>query len=286
MWVAVVIGCSEPRPPVPDKPVPAKLPAEPPARPTAEIAVPAALPEPTAPAESTAPSPPPAPSPATQPDAGKSVDLPVAGFDPAVVAVPREGTAPHGVVIAAHANWDRPSWECDWWKRLLTRSFILCPRGVLRKDSPSPDDPRFTYKDDKALEAEIAAGLTALEAAFGDRVSVEPPMLWVGLSRGAFLGAQIATRQPARYPTMILVEGGHDPWTHSGAKAFAEGGGKRVLFVCGQGACTHLAKRAAARLEHFGVETRLENVPGMGHGLNGDADEPVQRALPWLRSPL
>lgn len=206
----------------------------------------------------------------------------VPGFADAVVAIAKAGEDPHPIVIAAHANWDRPRWECDWWKRLLPTSFILCPRGILRKDSPSKDDPRYTYEDDKALEAEVEAGLLALEARFSGRVTQEPFILWVGLSRGAFLGAHIAVRQPKRFPRLILVEGGHDPWTPANVKKFAEGGGKRVHFVCGQGACSHLARRAARVLEHHGVATRLDDVPGMGHGLNGDADAPIQAALPWL----
>ena len=208
--------------------------------------------------------------------------MPVDGFGDAVVAIPATGDEPHPVVIAAHANWDRPSWECEWWKRLLTNAFILCPRGILRPDSPSPDDPRYTYENDKILEAEVDAGLLALSKRFGARVQTDKPMLWVGLSRGAFLGARIAVRQPARFPRMILVEGGHDPWTADSAKRYAEGGGDKVLFICGQGRCTIDAKRASRVLTHYGVETRLHDVAGMGHGLNGDADEPIQSELPWL----
>jgi pimeloyl-ACP methyl ester carboxylesterase len=213
---------------------------------------------------------------------GADVPLAVEGFGDAVVAIPAAGKAPHPVVIAAHANWDRPSWECAWWKRLLRKSFILCPRGILRDDSPSPDDPRYTYESDAALEQEVDAGLAALAERFGAHVDVSPPLLWVALSRGSFLGARIAVRHPERFPRMILVEGGHDPWTPENAEAFAAGGGQAVLFVCGQGACTYAARKAARRLGRFSVRTRLEDVPGMGHGLNGDADEPILEALPWL----
>jgi pimeloyl-ACP methyl ester carboxylesterase len=175
---------------------------------------------------------------------------------------------------------DRPDWECAFWRRLFPASFVLCPRGILRDDAP-PDDPRFTYEDDAALEREIEAGLAALAARFPARID-GAPMLWVGLSRGAFLGAIIAARQPARYPRMILVEGGHDPWAGPAAKAYADGGGRRVLFVCGQGACTFAARRAARSLEHFGVGARLIEVAGMGHGLNHDADAPIEAARDWL----
>ena len=199
--------------------------------------------------------------------AGEMVALEVTGFEPAVVA--------------AHANWDRPTWECSWWRRHFPSSFLLCPRGVLRDDSPSPDDPRFTYENDRALEAELDAGLEAMKQRWAGHVE-DGPMTWVALSRGAYLGGFIASRRPEDFPRLILVEGGQDPWTPVNAKAFVEGGGRRVLFICGQGACRVQARPAAARLIHFGAEAKIEQVPGMGHGLNGDADPIIVRHLPWL----
>ena len=231
------------------------------------------------PAAPTEPPPPAAPEPI--PHAGEMVAMAVSGHGDAVVALPAEGTAPHPVVVAAHANWDRPSWECDYWRRIFPTAVVLCPRGILRPDSPSADDPRFTYASDDALATELAASLAALERDFGPYIDTEV-MLWVGLSRGAFLGAELAPHQAARFPRMILVEGGHDPWTHANAKAFADAGGERVLFVCGQGACTIQARKAARVLEQHGVGTRIEDVPGMGHGLNHDATPRVRDALPWL----
>lgn len=213
--------------------------------------------------------------------AGMMVDLEVPGFGAAVVAVPADGAPPHPVVVAAHANWDRPTWECNWWRRHFKRSFLLCPRGILRDDSPSPDDPRFTYENDRALEAELDAGLAAMKSRWAGSVA-DGPMTWVALSRGAYLGGFIASRRPKQFPRLILVEGGQDPWTAVNAKAFADGGGRRVLFICGQGACRVQARPAAARLLHFGAEAKIEEVTGMGHGLNGDADPIIARHRDWL----
>ena len=226
---------------------------------------------------------PPRPPPPT--DAGTMIALTVDGCGDAVVAIPERGSAPHPIVVATHGNWDRPSWECDWWRRVFVRAFILCPRGVLRSDSPE-GDPRFTYVDDRNLESEAEAGLLALATAYTARVGTGANPLravtWVGLSRGAFLGAEIAPRRAAVFPRLVLVEGGHDPWTFSNAKMFADGGGKRVLFICGQGACTTAAQKASRMLTHVGVSTRVEMVAGMGHGLSNDAAPIVRAALPWL----
>jgi pimeloyl-ACP methyl ester carboxylesterase len=198
-----------------------------------------------------------------------------------VVAVPAEGEAPHEVVVAAHANFDRPEWECGWWRRHFPEAFVFCPRGILRDDT-EPDDPRYTYRDDAALKAELDAGLLALRAKYPGQFD-DAEMIWVALSRGAYLGGFIASRQPKRFPRLILVEGGQDPWTAANAKAFVDGGGRRVLFICGQPVCRIQARPAAARLKHFGAEAKIEDVPGMGHGLNGDADPIITRHMAWLR---
>jgi predicted esterase len=214
-------------------------------------------------------------------EAGQVVDLRVVGFGAAAVAVPVGGAAPHAVAITAHGNYDRPEWECDYWKRLFPETFLLCPRGVPRSDPPAPDDPRFTYEDDRALEEEVEAGLAALRERYGERVDTEA-RLWIGLSRGAYLGARIAVRQPQRYSRLLLVEGGHDPFTFAAAKRFAEGGGARVELLCGQRSCTQAARRVAQRLAYYGVEARVDEVGGMGHGLSYDADRFVVAAKPWL----
>ena len=52
---------------------------------------------------------------------------------------------------------------------------------------------------------------------------------------------------PARFPRLVLVEGGHDAWTRDAAKRFRAAGGDRVLFACGQPSCVGESKEAAAR---------------------------------------
>jgi predicted esterase len=216
--------------------------------------------------------------------AGATVALDVAGFAAAAVAVPDGGARRSGVVIAAHGNYDRPEWECDFWKRLFEDAFVLCPRGIERLDA-DPGEDRYTYASAAALEAEVDASVRALEARFGEAVDARA-MTWVGLSRGAFLGAVIAARHPARFPRVLLVEGGHDPWTPERAVAFAKGGGQRVQFVCGQRSCTLDARQAASRLERAGVSTRVDEVIGMGHGLNVDVDRYVHASMDMLAPAL
>ncbi|MFT3769933.1 MAG: hypothetical protein QM820_31270 [Minicystis sp.] len=110
----------------------------------------------------------------------------------------------------------------------------------------------------------------------------EGPAIYAGCSRGAFLGATIGPANPARFPRLVLVEGGHDPWTHANVKRFADGGGKRVLFACGQGGCFEAAKEKARLLKAAGVEASVAYAPFMGHMCHDRVAEETKRAMPWL----
>jgi pimeloyl-ACP methyl ester carboxylesterase len=209
------------------------------------------------------------------------VDLPIEGHSAAVVSLPLGAEGPRPVVIATHGNYDRPEWQCEVWRGIVgNRAFILCPRGLVRADSLSRADIRFTYASNQALEQEIDAGLAALRARFPDHVDGGPP-LYTGFSLGAIMGVAIASRQPARFPRLVLVEGGHDGWTPAAAKAFAAGG-LRALFVCSQPWCASEAGQAAARLEKAGVATRVARSKSVGHRYDGPVAEETQRALGWV----
>lgn len=278
-------GCdrpgASPRPGRPEPAAPSSAPAAtteaPPAPPSAAAPPPAA---PPAPKRLDAPAP--------------LVDLAVPGHADAVAWIPIGATSPRPIVIASHGNYDRPEWQCQVWGGILEdRAFVLCPRGIPRPDSPAPDDIRFTYADNRALEREIDAGLEALRARFPDHAGPDP-VLYTGFSLGAIMGVAIVSRRPERFTRAVLVEGGHDKWTPAAAAAFAALGGerrgardagergRRVLFACGQKPCAFEARRPAAILERAGVATKIVHGPGVGHGYGGAVADAIAAELPWL----
>jgi dienelactone hydrolase len=212
---------------------------------------------------------------------GPLIHLPVEGHPAAVVSLPLGATGRRPVIVATHGNYDRPEWQCQVWREIVgDGAFVLCPRGVSRSDSPSADDVRFTYQSNQRLEQELDAGFAALRGRFADYVD-EGAVLYTGFSLGAIMGVSIASRRAALYPRLVLIEGGHDNWTPATAKAFAEGGGKRVLFVCAQGGCAADARRAAERLTRAGVEARMVRSKDVGHSYDGVVADETRRALPW-----
>jgi hypothetical protein len=115
----------------------------------------------------------------------------------------------------------------------------------------------------------------------------EEAMLYTGFSLGAILGVGVVTRDPARFPRAVLIEGGEDKWTPALAKGFARSGGKSVLFACGLKGRVPVAQQTAAMLVRAGVSSHvvLGKLPDAGqfiHWYNGPiADETIAQA-PWL----
>lgn len=205
------------------------------------------------------------------------VRLPVPEFLDAVVALP-QGAERRPVVVATHGAGGDPEWTCDaWGKRVQASAIVLCPRGrPISKRTPSG----FYYPEHFTLEKEVLAALGALEQRFGNAI-LQGPMLYTGYSQGATMGALFITKHGARFPSLVLTEGGFSSFSKKSAKRFKESGGKRVLFVCGGPGCRSRALESAALLERAGVEARVEYVPGGGHADWGSVGERLDATYRW-----
>lgn len=210
------------------------------------------------------------------------LSLPVPDFRDAVVSMP-PGEARLPVIVATHGAGGDPEWTCEaWGTRTAASAIVLCPRGrpISRKTESG-----FYYPEHFTLEKEVFAALHALTERFGPRVQ-PGPMLYTGYSQGATMGALFLTRHGARFPYMILTEGGSASFSKTSAKRFKESGGKRVLFVCGGTGCRKRALESAALLERAGVEARVEYVPGGGHADWGSVGERLDATYRWAWGPL
>lgn len=207
--------------------------------------------------------------------------MPVEGFRDAVVSVPRGAREPRPVVVALHGNYDRPEWQCEVWRE-ITRAhpFVLCPRGVPRSDAP-PSEDRWTYATLPATEKELTAALAALRSRFDSFVG-EGPVVFTGFSLGAIFGRHIVLKRADEYPNAVFVEGGYQGWSRAVAKRYQEGGGKRVLFACGQHACVQASRAAARALEAGGVKARVAEGGQVGHTYDGPVAQAIRAEWPWL----
>jgi len=209
------------------------------------------------------------------------VPLPVPGFADAVISFPLGSTGPRPVVVATHGAFDPPEGLCDDQRWVLgNRGWVVCPRGRPLHDGT------FRFDTAAGLAHEIDAAVGALVARYPGYVD-DGAMTYVGFSLGAILGASIVAHDPARFPRAVLIEGGEDRWTDASARAFARGGGQRVLFACGLRGRVPGAQQAAAILGRAGVDTHvvLARLPDAGqfiHWYNGPVADEQRAQLDWL----
>ena len=206
--------------------------------------------------------------------AARLLELPVDGFLPALLFVPA-GIGAARLVIATHGAGGEPEWTCDHWRRLTQeRAFVLCLRGKSMGAGGG-----YYYPDHHALDAELVA---AERAARATEPRIKPgDGIYAGYSQGASMGSIIAARHARAFPYLVLVEG-FERWNIPRLRAFARGGGKRILFACGTGDCRGAAEEAVRYSSQAGVEARVEYASGAGHTAGGDVMARVQGALPWL----
>ncbi len=207
--------------------------------------------------------------------------LVVPGFPDAVLALPQEAEPRRPVVVVVHGLGDWPERHCQAW-RLLTaaRAFVVCPRGEPAPERSRPGDRRFTHASGAALRRHLDAALAALRERHGDVADTSAP-LYAGFSLGATQLALLALAEPSHFPRIVILEGGLDVWFPATVRAFATGGGDRVLFGCGSAWCAPPARFAAAQLERAGLEAHVV-VTGVGHTMDPPLQRGIAAELPWL----
>lgn len=208
------------------------------------------------------------------------VELDVAGFRPATLVVPVGARGPRPVAIALHGNFDRPEWQCGVWQSIVRNAFVLCPRGVPRRDAPAAWD-RWEYGSAKAMKNEIEAALAALRDRFGAFVD-QGPLMFIGFSLGAIYGAPLVHAEPARFARVVFIEGGISAWTPYTAKKFVQAGGQRLILACGQPDCLGKVKRLGPSLERAGLPTRVGGSAKAGHSYDGDVARVVAENWAWF----
>lgn len=196
------------------------------------------------------------------------------------VTVPLGATEARPIVVAVHGAGDHPGWACAGWRGVADGfPFVVCPQGT------PTGNGTYYWRSTEDLGAVIELALAAVRERFAAYV-VEGPMTYAGFSAGAIYGAPFVARNAARFPSVVMSEGGYSQLGESGfARAFAKGGGKRVLLGCSTGEHCRGKFRAAARLlAAAGIDARINDAGSVGHNLNGEAVASLRTDWPWLVS--
>jgi pimeloyl-ACP methyl ester carboxylesterase len=164
------------------------------------------------------------------------VELDVPGFRAATVAVPDAPVSPRAVIVALHGNFDRPEWQCQTWRPVTHgRYWIVCPRGIPRRDAPRSLD-RWEWGSLAQTKAEILAALAALRRSFQDYVEPTEIVL-IGFSLGAILGGRLLKDADLGIASAVLIEGGYTGFSRQDVRSMSRLGLRGVLFACGQAPC-------------------------------------------------
>lgn len=198
------------------------------------------------------------------------VVLPVPGFGDAVVSLPLGARTPRRIVLALHGNFDRPEWQCEVWRRITAGDvFVLCPRGIPRKDVPKSLD-RWEWGSVAKTKAELVAALAALRARYPEHAA-PGKVVFTGFSLGAILGARLIQDPELEIGAAVLIEGGYQGWTLAKAKALQPRLG-RLLFACGQSECRNAYRYQLEQLwKRAGVPAAMVAETKAGHTY----DDPV-----------
>jgi poly(3-hydroxybutyrate) depolymerase len=206
-----------------------------------------------------------------------TTQLEVKGFGPATLALPLGATAPRPIVVVLHGAHDRAEWQCGSFRGVLGgQVFILCPQGQV--DAAQGGVYGFGSYDDAA--AELRAGLAALKARFGAHAAPSPVLL-VGYGEGAALAADLARQEPAFFARVALVAGNPAALSPSAIKIFAERGGKRMLFFCGEAECEASGVERALLLTRAGLAAKSVKAD-VGPYLDQRFTDALKREVPWL----
>jgi predicted esterase len=197
--------------------------------------------------------------------------LPVPGFGDAVLYAPRAATA-KPVMVVAHGHGMPPDDMCrDFHELVGDKGFVLCPRGT----PIAGKENAFTHGTE--LPQEVDADIAALRARYGARVDAGP-MIYVGYSQSAYLAPSVVMREPSRFTRAIVIEG-NGVWNE---KKFAEAGGKRMMFACGQASCDTGNKPVVARFDKAGVPAKELYSPGAGHVWYGPVMDQIKANWAWF----
>ena len=215
--------------------------------------------------------------PSTAPPAAKA---PSASF-PVFIAPPLGATAPRPLIVAVHGAGDRPEWACGGWRLAAqANAFVVCPQG-----NPMTSQ-KFAWASPAVLGDRVLVAVARARERYGPYLGAGP-QIFAGFSQGATYAEPFLRQHAAEFPIIILAEGGYRTvQSPAFARAFRDGGGRRVVLVCGGPACFAAARNAKTVLERAGLQTLVVGDPQAGHNLNERMQQALQAAWPDIAAEL
>ncbi len=213
----------------------------------------------------------------------EKVELPDGGLAFVTPPVGARGRRP--IVVAVHGAVDDPGLMCSAW-RLITDAhpFVVCPAGT---PLGAPGEGRkYVWGSGAQIAKRVHEALDAVRARYPDHVAIDAPIVYAAFSQGANMAGPLLGAEAKRFPRAVFTEGGYHVFDDAAAaRAYARGGGQRVLFTCSQPGCAGAFASSTAALGRAGgteVMTRVEYSGPHGHSMPPPVRASIHAALPWI----
>jgi predicted esterase len=203
------------------------------------------------------------------------------GEQPLIVTPPVGAVAPSRLIVGVHGAGDRPEWSCGGW-RLASQAgaFVVCPQGARMSTET------FAWASAQQLAERVDASVNVAKARYESYVD-SAPFIYAGFSQGATLAEPFLLKNAARFPIVILAEGGYaTARSPAFARAFYAAGGRRVVLVCGGTTCFRSAREAKKVLESAKLQVLIVGDEKAGHNLNERMQKALQAAWPEIAASL
>jgi len=194
------------------------------------------------------------------------------------VAYPPEDTSvPRPAIVFLHGMWSSPEDSCAGFEAAATPfGFLVCPRG----NAPLGSGTMWagTYAD---AARTIHAALDAAGSMAPGKLDRSGGGTLLGFSNGAYFAAEVALREPGRWPGLVLISMKLD----LDARALEAAGVRRVLLAAGDADDARTAMLSLAqRLNTPAVEARFMSLGPVAHGLPPDLAWRMCEAIAWVRA--
>lgn len=214
----------------------------------------------------------------------EQLELPDGGL--AFVTPPVGARDARPIVVAVHGAVDDPGLMCSAWRLVVdVYAFVVCPAGrPLGAEGPGR---KYVWGSGDQIRRRVLEALDAVRARWPEHVRTDAPVVYAAFSQGANMAGALLTSHAARFSRVVLTEGGRRVFEDASvARAFARGGGERVLFTCSQAGCAGPLAAPSAALERAGVAAKIEYSGPHGHSMPPAVREGIHAALPWIVADL
>lgn len=194
------------------------------------------------------------------------------------VVPPKPG--PARLIANLHGVCNPPAYACGYWvKSAAQHGFLVCPTGDSKCGPEAYLAPTWT-KTYSAMGDDLEKSIEAVQEQYPNEILRDGAIL-TGFSKGAYAAAEIAQKQPGKWPYLILTEA----TVKLDAAKLRAAQIRSVALIAGEKSSQHGGmKKTVEQLKAAEFRARFWSMPGAGHHYSDNVDDIMNEALDWVLS--